>query len=80
MTRFSVEVRTATPRDVARCEHPSQVSLEDGAAAVVVDEELVAVTNEYGTALLVPGSEPAPTREIVEAFVEQTMLFMEKVL
>jgi predicted naringenin-chalcone synthase len=73
---FSIEVRAATRREIARCEKPSHASMEDGAAAIVVDGD-VAITNEYGTALLVAGSNATPTRDQVETFVQAAMDFFD---
>jgi hypothetical protein len=74
---FSIEVRAATQHDVDRCERPAYVSLGDGAAAIIVDGDLAAVTNEYGAALLVAGSNATPTREQVETFGVAAMDFYE---
>lgn len=68
MSEFSVEVRKATQGEIDRCERPNHASRDDGAAAVLIDGELVAITNEYGTGLLVAGSNATPTQEAVEKF------------
>lgn len=75
---FSIEVRQATRADIARTEDPGAASTGDGAAAFLIDGELVAVTNEYGTALLVAGSNHTPDKEAVEEFNEAAMKFYEK--
>lgn len=73
MSGWSIEVREATQADVDRTERPDQASVHDGAAALEVNGELVAVTNEYGTALLVAGTEATPTRGEVEVLVEAVL-------
>jgi hypothetical protein len=73
---FSIEIREATQHDIDRCENPGHASIDE-AAAVLIDGDLVAVTNEYGTALLVPGSNATPTRDAVEAFLLAALDFRE---
>lgn len=70
---FSIEVRAATSTEIRQCE--ANANTEDGAAAIYVDGELVAVTDEYGTAYLCAGSNAAPTKDIVEIFTQAAMHF-----
>jgi hypothetical protein len=70
---FSILVREATDAEIQKCE--ANASTEDGAAAIYVDGDLVAVTDEYGTAYLCAGSNATPTKDIVEIFTQAAMHF-----
>lgn len=70
-----VEVRAATADDIKLCEAESKVSLVDGGAAVFVNAELVAVTDEYGTAHLRGGTDATPTADKVEELVAAVLDF-----
>jgi hypothetical protein len=73
---FSIEIRQATRAECDRTEKPDHLSSEvDGAAAVLVNGELVACCNEYGTAILVAGTEAAMTADSVEVMVGAAMEF-----
>lgn len=77
-TDWAIEIRVATQREIDLAE--SDGNTTDGAAAVLINDELVAVANEYGTATLVGGTEATPTQDVVEEFVEQAVEFWTKAM
>lgn len=81
MRDFSLIVRRIDPEDVRQCEGvPDYLEhSEDGGAALVVNGELVAVTDEYGTAYLRPGTTATPRKDQVEAFLNVAADFYAEV-
>jgi hypothetical protein len=76
MTAFSIEIREATRADIRKCGAPAHLETsEDGTASVLVDGELVAVSDEYATAYLCPGTNAAPTKDVVEKFLAAGLEF-----
>jgi hypothetical protein len=75
---WAVEVRKATQREIDVAE--SDGNTVDGAAAILINDELVGVANEYGTVKLVAGTEATPTQEDVEEFIEQAVEFWSKAM
>lgn len=77
MTWFEIKILAATDSDVRKCEGAPDylATSDDGAAAVFLDGELIAVSDEYGTAYLAPGTNATPTKEQVEAFLVAAMEF-----
>lgn len=53
---WTVEVRPVTESDIKLCRAEGKVNVVDSGAAVLLDGELVAVTDEYGTAYLRAGT------------------------
>lgn len=82
MRDFSLEIRRSTPADVRQCDGAPDYlgNSEDGFAAILMDGELLAVTDEYGTAHLRAGSNFTPTKEQLEAFNEAAMNFYAEAL
>jgi hypothetical protein len=77
MTAFSIEIREATRADIRKCEGAPDYleTSDDGTASVFVDGELIAVSDEYATAYLCPGTNAAPTKEVVEKFLAAGLEF-----
>lgn len=64
---WSVEIRAATAADIAKAGANASIG---EAAAWLLNGELVAVTDEYGTATLVAGTNSTPTEDDIEKAVE----------
>lgn len=78
---FSIEIRAASSRlELATYDAEDHANLEDGAAVVLVNGEVVAIGNEYGTAKLVAGTNAVPTQDAVELFITASMDFYEAAL
>jgi hypothetical protein len=74
---WTVLFRPATDRDLGRCHAKEKASTEDGAVAIVIDGDLVAVADEYGTVTVRPGVNLNP--ELLENAVESLPVILEGV-
>jgi hypothetical protein len=72
-TPSSVTFRLATQDELERCNVVDEANLVDGAGAVLVNGQLVGLTDEYGTAVY---HDPATPRLIVEAFAESAVALL----
>lgn len=74
---FEILVKPATDADCGKCPDAPEglASSPDGSGAVFVDGELIAVSDEYGTAYLAAGSDPWPTKDQVETFIQASLEF-----
>lgn len=69
---FSITVRAAT--DQERADAGGYANTVDGAAAVTVDDRLIAVFDEYGSCVWTADFEPyRPSNDVLEAFVERAL-------
>lgn len=64
---FCITIRAATLDEIERTDCTDKANLTDGAAAVLVGSDLVAITNEYGTAVY---RGPSHLHEEVELLVQ----------
>ncbi len=64
----SVTFRMATLDEIERTDSTANANLADGAAAILVDGNLIGLTNEYGTAVYAhPAADPIDIEKLSEA-------------
>jgi hypothetical protein len=72
---WTVLFRPATEKDISRCHATQKASTQDGAVAVIVDGDLVAVADEFGTVTVRPGVDL--NAELLENAVEAVPAILE---
>lgn len=70
---FSLEVRATHERELARYDMLDNHNVVDGACAILIDHEIVAFANEYGTVTLVGGTDATPDKDALEETLEHAM-------